>query len=575
MNARILSFFLFLFAIVAANKVIFNDGQNSQVCAGMYSKHDYGGSIKPHIGLRLNQYGKDKYNSKKKENEQDSSEQILVSYVIFEYKDIGSLGADLGNGQKKYICDDTAINDLQVCDESHRGNFIINSNITNTTIMTSHLTHLGPGNINYLVNRTGYYCISTFTKDTVNYKGVVNFQNAFGQLGASEIPNLPAYGILALCYAIVLALYGFQFYKKRNENQILPLQRYLLAMLGFLTFDTIVVWSYYDLVNRTKNPLSGFVTFYMVFLSILNATKISFCFFLILLIALGYGVVVLKLPKKIMFRNKLFAGFMFISSLFYLLATYYTGNSSTVASSSSDNVQDSGLNALLGLIPLIPIAIALTGYYFAILISIKRTTANLHKQRQIIKLQLYENLFRIMFVSVILTFGGLVLSSFIFLSMSSTEMIEQHWKASFFVFEFWPSVVFFAVFMGVAWLWRPTETSYMLAISQQLATDEIPEGEGNTGSGYHQGHEFELDDLSLLSHSDEENGNGGQHEDNDSFELSRNDNQGLSSRDPPKYDESDDFKTRNELEPSGSNTLFELDDEDDHEDDKDNRLNEK
>lgn len=575
MNARILSIFLFLFTIVSANKVIFNDGKNSQVCAGMYSKHDYGGSIKPHIGLRLNQYGKDKYNSKKKENEQDSSEQILVSYVIFEYKDIDSLGADLGNGQKKYICDDTAINDLQVCDESHRGNFIINSNITNTTIMTSHLTHLGPGNINYLVNRTGYYCISTFTKDTVNYKGVVNFQNAFGQLSASEIPNLPAYGILALCYAIVLALYGFQFYKKRNENQILPLQRYLLAMLGFLTFDTIVVWSYYDLVNRTKNPLSGFVTFYMVFLSILNATKISFCFFLILLIALGYGVVVLKLPKKIMFRNKLFAGFMFLSSLFYLLATYYTGNSTTVASSSSDNVQDSGLNALLGLIPLIPIAIALTGYYFAILISIKKTTANLHKQRQIIKLQLYENLFRIMFASVILTFGGLVLSSFIFLSMSSTEMIEQHWKASFFIFEFWPSIVFFAVFMGVAWLWRPTETSYMLAISQQVATDEIPEGEGNTGSGYHQGHEFELDDLSLLSHSDEENGNGGQLEDNDSFELSRNDNQGLSSRDPPKYDETDDFKTRNELEPSGSNTLFELDDEDDHEDDKDNRLNEK
>lgn len=574
MHARIISWFLFIIAIAAANRVVFKDGYHSQVCSGMYSKHDYGGSIRPHIGLRLNQYGSDKYDAKKQENEQDSNEQIMVSYVIFEYKDIESLGADLGNGRKKYICDDTAINDLQVCDESHRGNFIINNNITNTTIMTSHLTHLGPANINYLVNRTGYYCISTFTKDdNVKYKGVVNFQNAFGQLSASEIPNLPAYGILALCYAIVLALYGFQFYKKRNENQILPLQRYLLAMLGFLTFDTIVVWSYYDLVNRTNNPLSGFVTFYMVFLSILNAAKISFCFFLLLLIALGYGVVVLKLPKKIMFRSKLFSGFMFLSALFYLLATYYTGNSSTIVTSSSDNFEDNLLNGFLGLIPLIPISIALTGYYFAILISIKKTTANLHKQRQIIKLQLYENLFRIMFASVFLTLGGLVLSSFIFLSMSSTEMIEQHWKASFFIFEFWPSVVFFAVFMGVAWLWRPTETSYMLAISQQVATDEIPEGEeGNTG--YHQGHEFELDDLSLLSHSDEENGgNRGPGDDDDSFELSRNDNQGLSSREPPKYEETDhDFKTKNELEPSGSNTLFELDDEDDHEDDKDNRL---
>lgn len=527
---------LLILPSVWANKEVFNDGWDSQVCSGMYSKHDWGGSIKPHIGLRLNEFGKDTVKNKK------TSEDILVSYVIFEYKDIDSLGVDLGDGQKKYICDDAAINDLKVCDKKHKGNFIINLDVTNSTIMTSHLTKLGAADINYLVNKTGYYCISTYSLETINYKGVVNFQNAFGQLSASEIPKLPAYGILTLCYAIALALYAFQFFKKRNENQILPLQRYLLAMLGFLTFDTLVVWSYYDLVNRTKNPTLGFVKFYMFFLSILNACKVTFSFFLLLLIALGYGVVVLKLEKKVMFRCKLLAGAHFAATLFYLIATY--GSNDSAVSMSSDDMTDADAGLLLGLIPLIPVSITLTLYYLAILVSIKKTTANLHQQRQVIKLQLYEYLFRIIFLSVILTFGGLIFSSFIYLSMSTTEMIENHWKGAYFIFDFWPSVVFYVVFMGVAWLWRPTETSYMLAVSQQLSTEET---EGDGPAGYHQGHEFELDDLSLMSHSDEER--------RDSFELQ--------ASPAPKAEPPLEVP---HPEGTASNTLFELGEDEDVDD---------
>ena len=85
----------------------------------------------------------------------------------------------------------------------------------------------------------------------------------------------------------------------------------------------------------------------------------------------------------------------------------------------------------MGLLPIIPIAIILSIYYVTILASIRKTTESLHKQRQIIKLNLYQNLFKIIFGSVILTFLGLTLSSFVYLSMSSTEMFEQHWKGSF------------------------------------------------------------------------------------------------------------------------------------------------
>lgn len=554
---------LTLAGLAVANKVQIDDGANAQVCSGIYSKHDWGGSFKPHIDVLLNEFGTEKYNPKSKSYDENREQDVQVSYVIFEYRDLINIGSWTDDGHYKYICDSDAVAQ-GLCDEKQKNRFLINSNVTNLTIMAGMLTHVGSAHIDYRVNTTGYYCVSTFTITDKKYKGQINFQNAYGELSGSEIPKLPAYGILSICYLISLCLFGFQFFKKRKENQILPLQRYLLAILGFLTFDTIVVWSYYDLVNRTKNPSNGFVIAYMVFLSILNATKIAFLFFLLLCISLGYGVVSLKLKKSTMFKCKILAGFHFAASLIYLISTYYNGDTNTTLSQAtlSDNGATSGI---LGLILMIPITITLTIYYVCIMAAIRATNASLHQQRQIIKLQLYENLLRVIICSVAFTFLGLVLSSFIFLGMSSTLMIESHWKSAYFIFDFWPSVVFFLIFMGIAWLWRPTETSYMLAISQQVsgtADDEFDDGEQQTG--YHQGTEFELDDMLLISHDDDET----QGRDDDSFEL--HDNEPSSSKThpaPPSYDDGESSAPLDE-----SNTLFEVGE---HDDEVDSRLGKK
>lgn len=542
-------------ALVQANHIKLDNKPNSQVCEGMYAKSDWGGSKTPHINIKLEKFADHKFDP----NNIAEYDDIEVSYVVFEYKDLDKLGKPYKDGHKKYICDDVAIS-AGLCDQAEYGSFLALQDTTNTTIHIAQVNHLGFVNMLYPVTRTGYYCVSTFSTKQRPYSGFVNFQNAYGQLSASEIPKLPAYGILALCYAVTLALYGFQFFKKRDQNQILPLQRYLLAMLGFLTFDTLVVWSYYDLVNRSMDT-NWFVRFYVVFMSIMNSAKLTFSFFLLLLISLGYGVVSLKLPKKIMLRCKILAAVHFVSSMVYLVGSYASGglNSNSVSLGiDMDAVNDS----IWQLLFIIPVTITMTAYYFLVLTSIRQTTAALHKQRQVIKLQLYQNLFRIISFAVFLTTGGLVLSSFIFLSMSSNEVVEHNWKGSYFIMDFWPSITFFGIFLGVAWLWRPTETSYMLAVSQQLSTGEGEDGEGGA-DGYLHGTEFELDDVSLMSHSDEETGN------RDSFELN---NQRIPHDDPPKYKEAE-----RELEqehahtgpsPNASNTLFELGDEDVEEDDK-------
>ncbi|OBA20787.1 hypothetical protein METBIDRAFT_205825 [Metschnikowia bicuspidata var. bicuspidata NRRL YB-4993] len=533
--------------VACANRVLLDDNLNSQVCEGMYSKHDWGGSKLPHISIKLDRFNDHKLNSKNPVEYDD----IELSYVIFEYKDIDKLGVQYGDsGRKKYICDDLAL-EAGVCSQSQYGSFIAGSDTANTTIQIAKLTQLGFANLTYPVTNTGYYCVSTFsTLSDAKYKGFVSFQNAFGQLSASEIPKLPAYGILTLCYAVTMALFGFQFFKRRNQNQILPLQRYLLAMLGFLTFDTLVVWSYYDLVNRTVGT-NWFVKFYIVFMSIMSSAKFTFSFFLLLLIGLGYGVVLLKLSKKIMFRCKILAGVHFTASMLYLIGTYNNGGLNSNSSYSSIDAE-ADAPSLWMLFFLLPVTITMTTYYFLILSSIRNTTASLHKQRQVIKLQLYQNLFRIISLSLIIIFTGIVLTSFYFLSLSGTEAIEQNWRGSYFVVDFWLTITYFCIFLGVAWLWRPTETSYMLAVSQQLSTGEGEEGDGAFNT-YQHGHEFELDDVSLMSHSDDENAQ------RDSFEL---DNLEIPQEEPPKYKEASHDDDHGTPVPNVSNTLFELGEED-------------
>lgn len=81
---------------------------------------------------------------------------------------------------------------------------------------------------------------------------------------------------------------------------------------------------------------------------------------------------------------------------------------------------------------------------------------------------------------------GFVISSIIFATMNTLDMIEQYWRSRFFFTNFWPTLVYFAVFVIISFIWRPTDTSYMLAVSQQLPTD--PENVAD----------FDLSDLQSL-----------------------------------------------------------------------------
>lgn len=122
-----------------------------------------------------------------------------------------------------------------------------------------------------------------------------------------------------------------------------------------------------------------------------------------------------------------------------------------------------------------------------------KTTQYLKEQRQVVKLKMYRNLLLVIWCSFIILSAGIVVSSVFYLGMNTIEMIERDWRTRFFFTDFWPSLVYFVVFCAIAFMWRPTDTSYMLAASQQLPTD--PENVADFDLGDLQSFEDDNEDL--------------------------------------------------------------------------------
>lgn len=459
----------------------------SEHCTGMYNKRDWGGPGDAFIKIDLQSFS----------DVDPSTDKAAVSLLIFEYQDFDGLGVyDSDAGRTRYIC--TAdLHAKGLC--SNLDEFIVNDSYTSyADISEVLLTETGTNGFSYAVKKTGYYCVAAynpdFTDNTNDFNMIVNFHNAFGSLPAAEIPLLPLYGLLAVIYAVCLLIYLFQVYKHRTE--LLLLQKYLAGFFVFLTFETIITWSLYDLENRiTSYPMPAGVKVYIVFVSLLNSFKIAFSLFLLLIISLGYGIVYPKLSKRTMNGCKALSLLLFVFLSAFICLNYYSsetqpGESATDTSYSVDTYEsDSWPILAVG----IPLAILYVVFYFFILQSMQKTVKALKEQNQVVKLGMYKKLFRLLFISMLLIIFAFIISTIILFNDNIADSIEKLWKFDAALTNFWPSFLYLGVFVGIAIIWRPTDTSYLLAVSSQIPDSEVPEDEEeNPENG------FEFDDLGSL-----------------------------------------------------------------------------
>lgn len=302
--------------------------------------------------------------------------------------------------------------------------------------------HYGP------VVRTGYYCVGTFGYSTDDYKGVVEFRNAYGELPAAQIAKLPFYGALTIVYALVGFGWAFLYYTNRSD--ILPVQNYITAILVFLVIEIFMTWLFYDYQNR--HGLNTGSKVLLVVVSILSAGRNSFSFFLLLIVCMGYGVVKPSLGKTMVIVRWLAAAH-FLFGLIYVIASL------------SITPESAGPLVLLVVLPL---AATLTAFYIWTLNSLNATMKDLVERKQTVKAGMYRRLWWCILTSIIVIFVFFFVNSWTFAGTRDEDFVPNHWSTRWFILDGWLNLVYFADVVFVAWLWRPTANNRRFAMSDEV-----------------------------------------------------------------------------------------------------------
>ncbi|KAF2111398.1 lung seven transmembrane receptor-domain-containing protein [Lophiotrema nucula] len=421
----------------------------------MYSKKSWGGKLEPHILVKL--INKDK---------NEAIEDPTVGVVVWEWKDSNLLGkpTDLPVDERQYICNEESM-DANLCNATHKGEWILadNADTASKTYIRTAAVHLKSLEaINYPVAsagqqkvalKTGYYCVATaaYSKD-VEYTAIVTFQNAYGELPAAQIAKLPFYGGITIVYAVIGIFWGFLYVQNRHD--ILAVQNYITAIIGFLVLEMLMTWGFYDYQNRHGNNVGAKVL--MIIVAILNAFRNSFSFFLLLIVCMGYGVVKPSLGKTMTIVR-------WLAVAHFVFGVIYAVASLTI------RPDDAGPLVLLVILPL---SATLTAFYIWTLNSLNLTMKDLVDRKQHVKAAMYKKLWWCILGSILVIFGFFFLNSFTFAGAGSPDFAPTHWQTRWFVLDGWLNIVYLADVCFVAYMWRPTVNNRRFAMSDEIAQDD-------------------------------------------------------------------------------------------------------
>ncbi|KAI5812814.1 lung seven transmembrane receptor-domain-containing protein [Pyronema omphalodes] len=427
-------------AIANASEFLLDTSEeNSQQCQGMYSRKAWGGNRDAEIVVRFSP---------------TESHEDIVSLTIFEFMDVENLGRYLpGNqGDKEYICTPNNVKE-NLCQKKDLGKFItLKENATSIYTDAIHLADKKP--ILYPIKKTGYYCVWAvrYSPSNLEFSAVARFQNSYGELPGAQIPKLAFYGGLTIVYAVIGALWAFLYVQHRRD--ILPVQNYITAIVLFLILEMAITWTYYDYQNNHGQTTMSKVL--MTIVSVLNAGRNSFSFFLLLIVCMGYGVVKPSLGGLMKWVRVL-------ALLHFVFGVVYSVASLTITPESA------GPFVLLVILPL---SATLTAFYIWTLNSLKLTMKELEERKQHQKGLMYRRLWWALLISIFVIFGFFFLNSLTFAGTGSPDFVPTHWKTRWFVLDGWLNLVYLANLCTIAYLWRPTANNRRFAMSDELAQDD-------------------------------------------------------------------------------------------------------
>lgn len=332
--------------------------------------------------------------------------------------------------------------------------------------------------IRYLVNTTGFYCVDTASLN--EFSARAQWINAHGQLPASEYPKLYIYLALMIAYICIAGAWAFVSWKVWSE--ILPVQNQLLGLVALLAVDMGLNFGYWKHYNAVGTPS----TVYAVFTVFIDAGRNSLAFFMLLVVALGWGVVRPSLGKT-MSRCILLAIVHFAAGCLYGAGLLF---------------RDPHASGPLGLIYVMPLSVTISFFYSWTLSAIINTTRLLAERQQSYKLAMYNRLWRLLLVCMILLIVFFVLNILHTVFYDQPHFAAGVWKWRWFWTDGWLNIEFFGALCAVLYWWRPTMQNYRYSLeelagdeNQAAARDEALEDNDDSFDNPRMGENLEMEDF--------------------------------------------------------------------------------
>ncbi|KAI8812566.1 lung seven transmembrane receptor-domain-containing protein [Cladochytrium replicatum] len=393
-----------------------------------------------------------------------------VAVVIYNFLDQGAL-AD--SQTKRYSLCGSAAEGRASCAPEDEGKFWTNKSVTLRSQILNTVRRFGSNVTNadlaikttYIVEETGFYCAIVYPLKgpmASEYLASLTYSNPYGLLSATDYPNMPFYGFLSITYLIIGVVWLWKCFLSWRD--LLALQNYCTGVIFFLMLEMAFNYGYLENYNLEGH---GFILF---------AARNSISFFMLLIVALGYGVVRPTLGGT-MKKCLILAGAHFV------FAVMYAGCAMVI----------SDLQNIVVFLFVLPVAITTTVFYFWILTALDQTMRKLEARRQGVKLQMYRSKLQ-SYICVsfnVNVTGGLcflyiVANTLNLMNLQNESWIPIAWRFQWVFLNGWMNVLYLMVGLGILLLWRPTENNQRYGLDQ-LATedhyDDDVEANGGNGAG--------------------------------------------------------------------------------------------
>lgn len=276
---------------------------------------------------------------------------------------------------------------------------------------------------------------------------------SYGYLSAVDYPLLVFYGTLCGVYAILsLAWLVLCFLRWRD---LLRLQYWITAVLLIGLLEKAVFVAEYETVNERGYSTSGL----LLFAEVVSCAKRTIARILVLIAALGFGIVKPRLGSllhRIILLGILYFGLACVESTVRVLRPK----------------TDPNKQATMAVIPLALLDSLICWWVFSALVA---TTRTLRLRRNPTKLTLYTHFTNVLAASV--------LASIIFMVWSMkfykfSECVED-WKELWVDDAFW-HLLFVLVLFAIMILWRPANNNQRFAFSPLLDDSDASDSEDET-----------------------------------------------------------------------------------------------